>query len=181
MSFNSFQPIISSTTQKLTTKENLIWKPIPIIYSLAKPLTTSSPLNVDKNKDFLQEYVHELLSSFYFPKHLSSKLNAAVKNPISNEALSKIDVNNQTLDSVDQRDSFISSTYLPTLPVSRTIIDNIAITSMKSSGERTARQTTAVSSEPTSESNNDENVTFPPKPFYKATIEKVTLKPNTKK
>ena len=145
-----------------------------MIYSLAKPLTTSPSTNVDKDSNFLQEYVHELLSSFYFPKSLSSKLNDAVKN-----STFKIGVFNETLDFADETDNHISSTYFPTLPVSLTDINKIAITSMKSTGERTARQTTAMSSDPTSESNNDEPITFPPKPFYKATIEKVTLKPKT--
>ena len=58
---------------------------------------------------------------------------------------------------------------------------DLDITSIRSVGERTARQTTVMLENKTSKLQYDETATLSPKPFYKATIERVTLKPpNTK-
>ena len=143
--------------------------------------TTSAPLNDTRNNSFLQEYVYELLSSFYFPKNITKKLHAAASNLSSHNVLHKDGAKNQTIHfSKSPTHTFISSiTSLP-MVVSLTNDEKVAITSIKSSGERTARQTTVMLSEMTSEPNLDEDVTFAPKPFYKATIEKVTLKPKSK-
>ena len=64
---------------------------------------------------------------------------------------------------------------------SSTSMKDLGITSIRSVGERTARQTTVMLENKTSKMQYDETATLAPKPFYKATIERVTLKPpNTK-
>ena len=152
-----------------------------MIYSLARISTTSGPLSDARDKTFLQEYVHELLSSFYFPKNITTNLRGVVKNFTSNANLNRNDVFNETIDmSQTPTDTIISSTVSPPWLLSLTNDDNMILTSVKSSGERTARQTTVMSSDITSVSNNEESTTFSPKPFYKATIERVTLKPKSK-
>ena len=141
----------------------------------------SVPLNDTRNNSFLQEYVYELLSSFYFPKNITQKLHAASSNFSSHNVLHKDDAVNQTINlSKAPTHTFISSITLLPRVASLTNEDKVAITSIKSSGERTARQTTVMLSEMTSKPNLDEAVTFAPKPFYKATIEKVTIKPKLK-
>ena len=58
---------------------------------------------------------------------------------------------------------------------------DLGTTSIRSVGERTARQTTVMLENKTSKMQHDETATLAPKPIYKATIERVTIKPpNTK-
>jgi hypothetical protein len=74
---------------------------------------------------------------------------------------------------------FIKKTVKPQFQKYTSLDDGI-YTSPRSTGRRTARQTTVVFPHRTSKISEDENLAYSPKPFFKATIERVTIKPSMK-
>ena len=83
---------------------------------MPKTSATSAPLNDTRNNVFLQEYVYELLSSFYFPKNITQKLHAAANYLSSSDVLPRDDVVNQTIDILDQKIRDILAVTQPTCP-----------------------------------------------------------------
>ena len=153
-------------------------KPIPVIYSLAKTSTTKPFINITLNPK-LQKYTSELSSNFSQNDVLSVPSTSTRTFQLGDFSIFKLGINDTedltTLHTIHRPPTTVRP---PSTEPSTSLEDGI-FTSARSTGHRTARQTTVVFPDRTSKISAEENVAFSPKPsFFKATIERVTIKPN---
>ena len=170
---------METTTKKLTSRRIMdsTQRPMPVIYPLTK--STTAPTTTENSQNFLEITTS---STNNFSDALSTvSTNPTIKIQKLNSLTSIFGSNwpeKQEHSSTNHNLSTTTSISSSKAPDLGPNTDDVVTTSLRSTNKRTSKQTTMMLSDRTTKMNYEENFTFPPKPsFFKATIERVTIKP----